>query len=258
MAVIPAPTMSVFEYNLVGYRRTWRGSALSSFVLPVLFVLGFGVSVGSMVNQTGKLAIPYMAFIVPGMLASTAMQVAFGESSFPVATKFMWIRTYHAQFATPLRIGDILWGDMLFLLFRIVTTTAIFLGITSVFGGVQSWWGLLTVPICSLVGIATAAPMFAVAGRVENSVYFPFLLRFVVIPMSLFAGVYFQVSSLPHGLLPLVYISPLYHGVELCRAATTFDHGTWLVNIGHIAYLVLWAAAGFWLALRSFRRRLSD
>jgi lipooligosaccharide transport system permease protein len=147
---------------------------------------------------------------------------------------------------------------MLFMLFRIVTTTAIFLGVTAIFGGVQSWWGLLTVPICALVGIATSAPMFAVAGRIENTVYFPFLMRFVVIPMSLFAGVYFQVSSLPHWLLPLVYVSPLYHGVELCRNATTFNHGTWLANTGHVAYLALWAAGGLWLALRSFRRRLSD
>lgn len=258
MAVIPAPTMSVFEYNLVGYRRTWRGSALSSFVLPTLFVLGFGVSVGSMVNQGGKLSIPYIAFIVPGMLASTAMQVAFGESSFPVATKFMWIRTYHAQFAAPLRIVDIVWGDMLFLLFRIITTTAIFLGVTALFGGIQSWWGLLTIPVCALIGLATAGPMYAVAGRIENTVFFPFLLRFVVIPMSLFAGVYFQVSSLPHWLLPLVYVSPLYHGVELCRAATTLSHGSLLPAVGHVAYLALWAIVGVWLAERSFRRRLSD
>jgi lipooligosaccharide transport system permease protein len=186
------------------------------------------------------------------------MQVAFGESTFPVASKFKWNRTYHAQIAAPLRVGDIIWGDMLFLLFRIVTTTSIFLCVTALFGGVQSWWGLLTVPICALIGLATAAPMFAVTGRVESEVFFPFLQRFVVIPMSLFAGVYFQVSKLPHVLLPLVYISPLYHGVELCRNATTLNHGSLLVNAGHAAYLALWAIVGLWLASRAFRRRLSD
>lgn len=258
MTIVPAPTRAVLAYNMVSYRRTWRGSVLSSFLLPVLFVLGFGVSVGGMVDQTGKLSIPYMAFIVPGMLASASMQVAFGESTFPIASKFKWIRTYHAQIAAPLRVGDILGGDMLFMLFRIVTTAVIFLGVTAAFHGVQSWWGLLTVPICALIGLATAAPMFALVGRVDNEVFFPFLMRFVVIPMSLFAGVYFQVSSLPDVLMPLVYVSPLYHGVELCRAATTLSHGSSLVNTGHVAYLAAWALAGLWLAERSFRRRLSD
>ncbi len=50
-----APALSVLEFDLVGYKRTWRGSVLSSFVLPVLFVLGFGVSVGHFVDAGGKL-----------------------------------------------------------------------------------------------------------------------------------------------------------------------------------------------------------
>lgn len=258
MAVIPAPTLSVFEFNFIGYLRTWRGSVLSSFVLPVLFVVGFGLSVGTMVNSTGKLAIPYMAFVVPGMIASTAMQVAFGEATFPVAAKFLWMKTYYAQIATPLRIGDILWGDMLFMLFRAISTTAVFLGITALFGGVQSWWGLLTIPICALIAIAISAPMYALTAKTDNTNYFPFLNRFVIIPMSLFAGVYFQVSSLPTALLPLVYVSPLYHGVELCRAATTLNHGTVGAALVHVGYLTLWAVVGLWLALRAFRRRLAD
>jgi lipooligosaccharide transport system permease protein len=258
VAIIPAPTMSVFEFNMIGYGRTWRGSALSSFVLPVLFVIGFGITVGKMVNSAGKLDIPYIAFVVPGMIASTAMQVGFGEATFPVASKFIWMRTYFAQIATPLRVRDILWGDMLFMLFRAVTTSIVFLIVTSFFGGVQSWWGVLTIPVCALVAIAVAAPMYALTAKVENTNYFPFLNRFVIIPMSLFAGVYFDASSLPKLLLPLVYISPLYHAVELCRNATTFNHGTVLVNLGHVAYLCLWVAVGLWLALRQFRRRLSD
>ncbi len=258
MTVIPAPTLSVFEFNFIGYLRTWRGSVLSSFVLPILFVIGFGLSVGTMVNSTGKLAIPYMAFIVPGMIASTAMQVAFGEATFPVAAKFIWMKTYFAQIATPLRVGDILWGDMLFMLFRAVTTTGVFLAVTAAFGGIQSWWGLLTIPTCALIALAISAPMYALAAKIDNTNYFPFMQRFVIIPMSLFAGVYFEVSSLPKVLLPLVYASPLYHGVELCRNATTLNHGNLVDNLVHVAYLGLWAACGLWLALRQFRRRLSD
>jgi lipooligosaccharide transport system permease protein len=258
VSVIPQPTLSVFEFNFVGYLRTWRGSVLSSFVLPVLFVIGFGLSVGTLVNASGKLSIPYIAFVVPGMIASTAMQIAFGEATFPVAAKFIWMKTYFAQIAAPLRVGDILWGDMLFMLFRAVSTTTVFLLITSFFGGVQSWWGLLTIPICALIAIAISAPVYAVAAKIENTSYFAFMQRFVVIPMSLFAGVYFSVSRLPGWLHPLVYVSPLYHGVELCRNATTVNHGNLLDNVGHVAYLGLWAAVGLWFALRQFRRRLSD
>jgi lipooligosaccharide transport system permease protein len=257
---------SVLEFDLVGYRRTWRGSMLSSFVLPVLFVIGFGFSVGHYVDAGGKLgAVRYLDYIVPGMLASTAMQIAFFESSWPIMSRFQWIRTYHAMVATPLRVVDIVAGDLMFMLFRIVTTTTVFLlvlvGLGAArpsWGAVHSWWTVATVPICGLLGLAVAAPVFAYAAKMQTDSYFPLLQRFVVIPMSLFAAVFFPVTSLPVQIRWLAYVSPLWHGVELCRAATLPRFGlSGLAIAGHLLYLAAWAGLGFWLAVRSYQRRLA-
>ena len=49
---------------------------------------------------------------------------------------------------------------------------------------------------------------------------FAILYRFAVIPMTLFAGVFFPVDQLPIVARWLAYVSPLWHGVELCRSAT--------------------------------------
>ena len=59
---------------------------------------------------------------------------------------------------------------------------------------------------------------------------------------------FFPVESLPAVLRWLAYASPLWHGVDLCRAATLGVAPEWSVT-GHLAYLALWAAAGCWLAL---------
>ena len=61
----PAPpgARAVLEYYLLGYRRTWRASVLSSFLLPVLTLLGFGVGVGGYVDQ-GLDGVPYLHWIV--------------------------------------------------------------------------------------------------------------------------------------------------------------------------------------------------
>ena len=148
------------------------------------------------------------------------------------------MRTYHAQFAAPLAIRDLVFGDMIFLVLRVVSTSAVFLLVTSLFGAVHSWWALAVLPACGLLGVAIAAPVFAFAATVEGSTnYFAFLQRFIVIPMSLFAGVFYPVSSLPIGVQPLAWISPLWHGVEICRAATHADHGSLWALLGHVAYL---------------------
>jgi lipooligosaccharide transport system permease protein len=253
------PVLNVLNYHLVSYARTWRGSALSSFVLPVLFVLGFGLSVGSLVNASGRLGNEsYLQFIVPGMIASTAMQVAFNESSWPVLARFKWVGIYDSMRATPLRVRDILAGDLTFMVLRIVTTSAVFLGVTALFGAVASWWALLVPVLAAVVGIAFAAPMFAMTARSQTGNNFPTVYRFLIIPMSLFAGVFFKVSALGAGVRWLAYISPLWHGVQLCRAATSTDHGSMAAAAGHLGYLALWCVAGLWLADRSFARRLSD
>jgi lipooligosaccharide transport system permease protein len=250
--------LMVLETNLTAYRRVWRGSVLSSFVLPILFVLGFGVGVGRFVDLGGKLGpVHYLDYIVPGMLASTVIQVAFGEAAWPVMSKFQWIRVYHGWVAAPLSIVDIVGGELLFLLLRVTSTAAVFLAVTAAFGAIHSWWALAVIPIAGVLGIAIGAPLLAFAGHVQQDGYFPLLMRFVVIPMSLFAEVFFPIAKLAEPLRWLAYVSPLWHAVVLCRACTLPGFGVpWWAALGHVAYLAVWAGAGFWLALVTFRRRL--
>jgi lipooligosaccharide transport system permease protein len=55
----------------------------------------------------------------------------------------------------------------------------------------------------------------------------------------------------------LAYISPLWHGVQVCRAATlpAFHLPPWHL-LGHLAYLAAWAVAGFVVATHFYRRKL--
>ena len=253
----PAPwsgALAAFEYNLVGYRRTWRGSVFSSFMLPLLTMLGFGVGVGAYV-QSGVAGVPYLEYVVPGLIASTAMQVAIGDSSWPVLGNFEWTKIYFAQAAAPLRVGDIVSGLMLVITFRVLTSVIAFLGIAALFGAVPSAWGVLTLPIAVLLGIAVAAPTIAYSATIRSDSYVVLLFRFAVIPMALFAGVFFPVEAMPAALRWLAYVSPLWHGVDLSRAATLGAAPAWSVT-GHVLYLLLWAAVGWWLALWRFRKRL--
>ena len=112
-------------------------------------------------------------------------------------------------------------------------------------------------PICLLLGLAVTAPCFAYAATIKNDGMFAVLLRFAVIPMTLFAGVFFPVDSLPPLARWLAYVSPLWHGVELGRAATLGVETAWGWTV-HVGYLVAWCVVGYWLALFRFNRKLSD
>nr|MDT0660569.1 ABC transporter permease [Micromonospora sp. DSM 115978] len=249
-----APALSVLEYHLVAYVRTWRSTAVSSFILPLLTVLGFGVGVGAYVTD-GVGGVPYLDYLIPGLIASTAMQVAIGESSWPVLGNFEWIKIYFAQAASPLRVGDIVSGHLLFALFRVFASSLAFLLVAAAFGALHSPWAVAALPVALLVGLAVAGPIFAYSSTVRSDSYLALLFRFAVIPMTLFAGVFFPVDSLPVVLRWLAYLSPLWHGVDLCRAATLGVAPDWSIP-GHLLYLSAWAVGGWFLARARFRRRL--
>jgi len=247
-------TLYVLEYHLVSYRRIWRSSVLSSFVLPLLTMLGFGVGVGAYVTG-GVAGVPYLDWMVPGLIASTAIQIAIGDSTWPVLAGFEWQRIYYGQAAAPLRVSDILDGHLAFVVFRTVISCAAFLLIATAFGTMHSWWALATLPIAALVALAVAPATFAYSASIRVDSYLAILFRLGVIPMSLFSGVFFPVESLPALLRWIAYALPLWHGVDLSRAATLGVAPAWSVS-GHVLYLALWAVVGWLLAYRQFTRRL--
>ena len=91
-------TLRVVERELQVFRRLWRGSVFSSFVSPVLFLAAMGVGLGGLVDQRGSVeGLDYLAFVTPGLMASTALLQASGESLWPVLVWMKWMRTSHAM-----------------------------------------------------------------------------------------------------------------------------------------------------------------
>ena len=245
----------------VRWRRTWRGSAITNFVLPVLYLLGMGVGLGAYVDEGGAQdslsGLPYLDFIAPGLLATTVFQNAVGASTWPVLGALKWDKTYYAMLATPLRVRDILLGNLWFIAARLTLTGAVFLGVLVAFGIATSPWALLALPAAALVGMAHATPCFAYAATIQRETGFMLLYRLGVVPMFLFSGAFFPVSQLPIALEWMARVLPLTSGVELLRDLVlgTPDLGRDLL---YVAYLTLWVLAGFWLADRRLAKRLGD
>src|SRR5690606_2945782 len=99
-------------------------------------------------------------------------------------------------------------------------------------------------------------PMFAYSATVDSDNLLAVMFRFALLPMMLFSGVFFPVEQLPAALEPLAYALPLWHGVELCRAAAVGVDPGWSVP-AHLGYLLVWIAAGLLLATARFRKRLA-
>jgi ABC-type polysaccharide/polyol phosphate export permease len=247
-----------FRYWLKLYSRTWRGTIVISVANPLLFLLGVGVGIGHLVD-TGTSAslggVSYSDFFAPGLLAASAMQTGFVESGGRVAQAAGWTGSYRAAATTPLEPEEIMTGHMLFMMFRLVTSSAAFLIVMEVFGVTSGWWAVATLPAAVLTGFAFAAPIAAWTVTVRTPARINAMFRFVIMPMYMFSGTFFALSELPHGVQLIASALPLAQGVELCRSLS-LGTATLPAVLGHTAYLVVVAGVGIAIARVTYRGRL--
>ena len=141
-----------YEFWLAYYRRVWRGSVATSVVNPVFYLAALGIGLGTLVNHSASRPghVSYVDFVAPGLLAAAAMQTAAGEASFPILAAIKWTRQYQAMLATPLGIRDIFLGHQLFIVTRVLISSAIYLAVIAAFGMTDAMAALSTpVPAAS-------------------------------------------------------------------------------------------------------------
>jgi lipooligosaccharide transport system permease protein len=256
----PGPTkaaLHVLEHHLLVYRRTFRGTLFTTFLSPVLFLVAMGFGLGGLVDRTGGGldGVPYLLFLAPGLLAAQAMQTAAGESMYPIMAGLVWLRTYHAMVAAPLRIVDIVIGQTLWVMIRLAFTCAVFIGVMVVFGATDILRGLVMLPIAVITGLAFAAPLTAYAARQRGDSKFAAIQRFVITPLFILSGVFFPLSQLPWFIQPIAWLTPLWHGMELTRGVA-LDRGDAFGTVVHFGVLFVWIAIGVVAGVVSFRKAL--
>ena len=106
-----------------------------------------------------------------------------------------------------------------------------------------------------LTGLAFLTALTAVTAVTENEIRLTSIYRFGIIPMFLLSGTFFPVSQLPGWIEPAAYITPLWHGVELARAASLGIDATATTSV-HVAYLVAWTAIGWAISRWALAKRL--
>jgi lipooligosaccharide transport system permease protein len=252
----------VVEHAWVWYRRNWRATVVSSVVQPLLFLLAFGVGFGSMVqNGGGGVAAAtggpsYLVWLAPALLAVSAVQTAVFESSYPVLSGFKWQRHYHGMTAGPVSPAQVALGHLTWVALKTAGCGAVYIGVIAAFGGVASVGIVVSLFAAVLTGAAVAAPVTAFSATLESDrAAFSVLFRFVLIPMTLFSGTFFPIDRLPGWVQPVAWVSPLWHGTEVARAAA-LDRWQPLAALGHTAYLLALLVLGAALASRIYTRRL--
>jgi lipooligosaccharide transport system permease protein len=255
--------------NFIILRKFLVGAIISNTLSPLLYLWSLGIGLGGLVNANhpDTIGTSYVAYVAPGLIAASALQIATAESMFPIMVGFRWVRRYYSMNATPLSATQICAGQLWTTVIQLAVASSIYLAMVAAFGGVKSFGAVLIVPIAILGAMAFAGLISAYAATLDRETsFFNFVIRFMVIPMFLFSGTFYPLKSLPGWAQDVAMVSPLWHATELCRAvalgplhlSSGVGHISMTATVVHLAYLSALALVGISLTVRNFRVRLAS
>ena len=208
---------SVWRRNFAMYRRTWKLNLLPNFFEPVFYLMAIGVGVGAYVSQMGGMS--YAEFLAPGLVCVAAMNGASFEVTYNIYVRLHFDKTYDAMLTAPISADDILAGELLWALTRVMIYGGSFLLIAILFGLAPLPGALAALPIIPLTGLLFAALGLAFTLRIPNIDLFSFYFTLFLTPLFLFSDVFFPIAErLSPGLQWVAELLPLLHPVRLTRA----------------------------------------
>lgn len=249
-----AMPLALIERNARAARHWWL-TIVSGFFEPVFYLFAMGVGIGALVGsvEVDGRAIPYGVFVAPALMATSAMNGAVYDSTQNVFWKLRFAKLYDTVLSTPMRPVDVAVGEISWALLRGLLYSTAFLGVAALGGFVQSWWALLAIPACTLIGLAFASVGMAATTFMTSWTHLEYV-QLALLPMFLFSATFYPLSTYPPALQLVVQMTPLYHGVDLVRGLMTGDlHSGLLV---HVLYLAAFGAVGVWATSRRIGRLL--
>jgi lipooligosaccharide transport system permease protein len=241
----------VWQRNFTVYTKLYKSSLALNFVEPVLYLAALGLGLGAFVKEINGM--PYINFIAPGIIASSAMFAAAYECTYGTYVRMFYQKTFDAILATPVNVDDLIAGELIWGASKSMLYGTIIMAVISAFGLVSSPMVLLVIPVLFISGLIFAEISMIFAAIVPGIDSFNYFYTLFMTPMFLFSGIFFPVDTLPPLVSKIAFFTPLYHLVNVCRSAAL---GQLRGNLWDIAWLISVAIILAPYPFRLMRKRL--
>jgi lipooligosaccharide transport system permease protein len=215
----PAAIGGVMSREVANFRTFWISTAFSSVFEPIVYLLAFGLGLGStIVDEVG--GVDYVEFVGTGMVATAVIFSSALPAMFGTFVKHRFQNTYDAILAAPVDVEELVTAEILWIGLRAAVFSFFPLIVTMAFG-LDPQVEMALVPFFALItALGFAGFGVAVAASVAKIDQFNYITTLIITPMFLVAGTFFPIDDLPQWAQVAAEFNPLYHLVELVRHAS--------------------------------------
>ncbi|RJX21151.1 MAG: multidrug ABC transporter permease [Ammonifex sp.] len=237
---------TVFWREMLSFKRVFWKFIASRLVGPVLYLVAFGWGLGRSITTNGG---SYLDFVVPGIIALSAMTVSFNAVGISLNMSRLYHKTLEEYLLAPISSLSFVLGKVLAGTVRGLVGALIILALGFLFGARPAAGSgffaviLLTCLLFAALGVVAAMT----APSHEDMANFS---TFVILPMAFLCGTFFRAENLPGVVADIVYALPLTHTSYALRALAA-GKGLPLVSL---AVLTGYAAACLTAAVWTVRR----
>src|ERR1700739_2544331 len=243
---------TMMRKDVVRIFRIWVQTFLPSVITSCLYFLIFGTVLGSRIGTME--GVPYMQFVVPGLVMMAIVTNAYANSSFTFFQSKFFARSIDELLVSPmppcLMIAGFVSGGVI----RGVLVGAIVLLVGILFTGLHL--AITNIAIILLFAVLTSL-VFALAGLV-NGVYaksidaINIVPTFVLQPLTYLGGIFYSVNSLPQFARYITYVNPLFYLINGFRYGFLgfADVSIWMCTGVLLALIVLLVAIN-WSLIRT-------
>ena len=199
---------------LILKRRSGR-YLITTTISPLLYLVAFGWGLGRGMSVNGT---SYLQFVVPGIIALTAMTASFNGAGTRLNVDRLYFRSFDECLMAPISLLSLLLGKALIGVVRGLVSSIAFIAVSLVLapgfsvGPLFLMELLLTCLLFSFLGVLAAL----LARSHQDLATFSSL---ILLPMTFLGGTFFSLTQVPWGLKLALYVLPLTHCSICLRAA---------------------------------------
>ena len=244
----------VWNHELTLFKRYWLSGTVSSVVQPIIYLLAFGLGVGTLVASVDGLS--YVEFVGTGSVATAVLFASAFPGMFNTYVRRVFQRSYDAMLAAPVSVDELVTAEGSWIAAK-AGVYGSFPLIVTFFFGLTPTWGMLLVPFIGfLTGLGFAFFGMWVSAVVKTIDETTYVTSAVLTPLFLVAGTFFPISNLPPAAQVAAQFNPLYHCVQLVRDASFGWQPA--EDVYHLSVLTFFALVTWIFAVRQLRKKLVD
>ena len=248
----PRGIRAIYLFEMARFGRTFWTSLLLPVITTALYFVVFGSAIGSRMNEVG--AVPYGAFIVPGLMMLTMFTESISNASFGIYMP-KWTGTIYEMLSAPMSPLELLIAYVGAAATKSVIIGTIIFATAHLFVDVQVAHPLWMAAFMILMAVTFCLFGFVIGVWAQSFEQLQVIPMLVVYPLTFLGGAFYSLDMLPKAWQTITLFNPVVYLISGFRW-TFFGKGDVGIGVsmGAVAlFLLLCLTLIFWIFRTGYR-----